>query len=491
MSSPTLGLGRKMATGAAWMILMTFVERGVGFVSMLLLARFLVPADFGLVAMAMLVLEFLEVIGSFSFDMAIIQNQRAERRHFDTAWTLTLIYGVVTAFALVVLAVPASHFFREPRLDAIFYAIAGGALLQGFENIGIIAFQKDLDFRKEFNFRILRKLLGFIVTVVLVYLIRNYWALVIGTVMSRLAGVLLSYKLHPYRPRLSLASIGELWRFSGWLLLNNIVVFAAVRGYSFIIGRMAGARALGLYSLAYEISNLPTTELVHPVSRAIFPGFSMLAGDHRQLRQALVQSASLIALVTIPLGAGIAILAEPAVRLTLGIKWLDAIPVIKVLAVYGILRTAHAGTGAAYIAVGAQRAIALINLPHVLVGWPLMILLVPRLGLIGATYAVIGASMVGLMVNFALARRLLGLTIKNVSDCFWRPLVAVLAMSAVETLLLAFWPPVPDIPTLLLQTLLYVGVGATAFVSAVLSLWAVAGRPDGAEQLILTSLARR
>src|SRR5262245_62019111 len=167
MSLSRHGLGLKMARGAAWMVLMRIGERGLGLLSTLLLARLLVPADFGLVAMATSILGVLEVMGSFGFDLALIQNQRAERRHFDTAWTLTVVYGLVSGVLVVILAVPASHFFGDPRLQAILYLFAVAALVQGFENIGIVAFQKELDFRRDFNFRMLKKIVGFLVTITL------------------------------------------------------------------------------------------------------------------------------------------------------------------------------------------------------------------------------------------------------------------------------------------------------------------------------------
>jgi PST family polysaccharide transporter len=480
-----------MAKGAAWMILMRVVERGLGFVSTLLLARLLVPADFGLVAMAMSVFALLEVLGSFSFDMALIQNQQAERKHFDTAWTLAVIYGVVSGMGLVALAWPAATFFGESRLVPIFFALAAGGLVQSFKNVGVIAFQKELDFRKEFNFRAARKLVEFTVTITLALWLRSYWALVIGALSGRVAGTAISYLIHPYRPRLSLASVRELWSFSAWMLVNNIIVYAAVSGYDFIIGRVAGSRSLGLYSVAYEISNLPTTELVMPVSRAIFPGFAKLSHDRQGLENALLNAASLVALVTFPLGAGIAVLAEPAVRLILGVKWLEAIPLIQILAVYGIIRSAHAGTGPAYIAIGAQRAIAMINLPHLVVGWPLIVLLVPELGLIGAGYAVLTASVVGTSINLYLSRRLLAVPTRKLAACFWRPFVAVSAMVAVELAMLHRWPLEATVGGLLVQTLLFVVAGATVYIGVVMALWLASGKPAGGEQIVLAQVLRR
>ncbi len=470
------------------MILLRLADRAIGLISTLVLARLLVPEDFGLVAMAMSVFALLEVLGSFSFDMALIQHQQADRSYYDTAWALTIIYGAVSAVILVALAVPAARFFSETRLVPIFVALAGGAFLQSFENIGIVDFQKDLDFRKEFNFRMMKRVITFVVTMILAFWLRNYWALVVGLLVSRIVGVPLSYALHPYRPRFSVRRSRELWHFSAWLLLNNLVVFAALRGYDFIIGRIAGASALGLYSVAYEVSNLPTTELVYPISRAIFPGFSRLAGDRERLQRALLDSASLIALITFPLGAGIAILAEPAVRLMLGTKWLDVIPLIQTLAIYGVLRTAHAGSGAAYVAVGEPRAITLINLPHLIVGWPLIILLVPAFGLYGTGAALLVAAGIGLAVNLVLSRRLLGLPTGKLLACFWRPTLGTMGMVGAVWLLLRAKPLEASLVGLAIQTIILVAVGAAVYVVLVLTLWLSAGRPHGGEHLVLRSL---
>lgn len=490
MNDYNMGVGRKIAKGAIWMILVKVIERSLGLISTLILARILVPQDFGLIALAMSVLGILEILGSFGFDIALIQNQQAPRSHYDTAWSLTLVYGVISAILIIVLAVPATHFFREPRLELILYALAGVAILQGFENIGVVAFQKELDFRKEFNFRVIKKIIGFSITVTLAIVLRNYWALVIGALVSRMVGVALSYKLHSYRPRLSFVAIGDLWRFSGWMLVNNIVVFAAVKGYDIIVGRIAGASVLGAYTIAYEISNLPTTELVHPISRALFPGFARFADDRRQLRSALIMSMSLVAMIAIPLGSGIAILSEPMVRLMLGEKWLDTIPVIEVLAIYGVMRTAHAGTGAAYLAIGVPRVIAIINLPHIVVGWPMMAIALTNFGLVAASYAVLCSSALGLILNFVFARKYLTLTLKDVVGCFWRPITAVLVMVLFEVFLLRHWPPAAEVYTLLFQTVIYVIGGGVIFVFMAISIWVACGRPAGAERMILDNLFR-
>jgi lipopolysaccharide exporter len=484
-------VSRKMARGAAWMVAVRLADRGLGLVNTMILARLLVPQDFGLVAMATALLGMIEIMSAFSFDLALIQNRKADRRHYDTAWTFNVLFGAFTGVVLAVLAVPAAHFFSDPRVEAIVYVLAAAAFMQSFQNIGIVAFRKELDFRKEFILLALQKAVAVVATLILAYALRNYWALVIGILISKVASVAVSYWIHPYRARFSLAASRELMRFSSWMLLNNMVVFAAVKGYDFIIGRLAGAHGLGLYSVAYEISNLPTTELVNPVSRAIFPGFSKLTDDPGRLRTAFLRVAALAALITFPAGAGIAALAEPLVHLLLGAQWMQAAPLIQILAIYGVMRALHAGTGDVYLALGVHRVIALINLPHMLVGWPVMIYLYGKYGIEGAAWSVLCASAVGVALNVAIILRVLELKVSDLVGCYWRPLVAVAAMLLVVNGLTRLWPPAASTGALALQVTAYVLAGAVTFGGTLLMLWIASQRPDGAERVLLDRLAPR
>jgi len=478
-------LGKKIATGAGWMIAMRLADRALGLVSTLILARLLVPQDFGLVALATSFLAALEVLGTFSFDFALIQNQSADKRHYDTAWTITVIYGAVTAVALAVSAPLAAKFFDEPRLVAVMLVLALSPLVEGFSNIGVVAFRKELNFRREFALMFLKRIVAFTVTVAFAFALRTYWALVIGTISARFAGVLISYFLHPFRPSFSLTAYRDLFRFSSWMVLNNVVVFAAVRGYDFIIARLAGTHGLGVYSVAYEISNLPTTELVYPLSRAVFPGFSRMAVDRSKLQQAFLAVASLAALATIPMGAGISVLAEPLVRLLLGDRWLESIPLVRTLALYGILRAAQAGTGDAYLALGAPRVVALINFSHLVIGWPLMLALLPRSGLEGAVWAVLLASSFAVGLNFTLVVRILGVRLSDLARCFWRPAAAGSVMYAAVWATMQVWAPSGRVDLLVVQTAVYVGVGVATYAGALLILWIVSGRPEGGERMFL------
>src|SRR5262249_17482365 len=152
--------------------------------------------------------------------------------------------------------------------------------------------------------------------------------LVIGQVSGKLIAVAISFYVHNFRPRLSVSGARDLLRFSRWLVINNILFFVNQRTTDIVIGRIAGAQALGVYNLSFEISNMPTSELAAPINRAVLPGYSKMHRETGSISASYLEVIALIALFSVPAGAGIAAVADPFVNVVLGAKWLDTIPLI-------------------------------------------------------------------------------------------------------------------------------------------------------------------
>jgi O-antigen/teichoic acid export membrane protein len=167
------------------------------------------------------------------------------------------------------------------------------------------------------------------VTVPLAIWLRNYWALVIGMVVGKVFAVVISYWMHSYRPRLSLAGASDLMSFSGWLLVNNTLYFFNERLTDFVVGRMAGASALGLYNVTYEISNMPTTEIMAPINRVMLPAYSKISRDQGDLKRTYLDTVAVMTLASVPAGFGIAAVAEPLVAVLLGPRWSAAVPLLR------------------------------------------------------------------------------------------------------------------------------------------------------------------
>ncbi len=484
-------VNKSMAKGAMWTILFKFVTRGIGLISTVILARLLVPADFGLVAMAMAIIAALDLLSSFSFDTVLIQNPDSERKHYDTAWTFNFIAGAVQALILVVIAPLIANFYDQPRLQLIVYLLAFGRLVAGAENIGMVAFRKDLQFHKDFKFQIIKKMAGFTITMILAFWLRSYWALIGGMLAGTFAGVALSFAMQSYRPRFSLAALSELFHFSKWLLINNGFYFAIHESSSFILGKLGGASALGLFTVSYEISNLPSTELVAPINRAIFPGYAKMAGDLAVLRQGYLNVFSAIALFVLPIGAGLALTADPLVHLMLGARWEDAIPLIQILAIAGVIAALGTNQGAVYLALGRPKVLTFFAALHTVLLLPLLIWGAMRNGAMGAAEATLFVGVIGTPINYWILLKSIELRFSKFAEVLWRPLAASTVMIVVVKLLLEWAPTGNTFLVYLAQLLLASIVGGCVYVAAIVLLWKSTGMKPGIEQTLLTRITSR
>lgn len=464
------------------------IDRSIGLLSTIVLARVLAPEDFGLVAMAMVLVGALELLISFSFDVVLIQNPKAGRDQFDTAWTLNLVFTAACALLLAALAHGAAGFYGEARLEMVIYLLAGGFALQGLANIGPVTFRRDMQFDREFKFLLGKRLSTFLITIPAALYFRNYWALIIGQVAAIALSVALSYVMSNYRPRLSLRARGELFHSSKWLVLNNIFQFLNNSAAQFVIGRMSGTQALGVYAIASEIATLPTTELVAPINRAAFPGYAKAAGDLEQLRVSFLKVISSIALFALPAGVGIVAVADLLVPAVLGWQWMAAVPLIQILAVYGVIQALQTNISYVYLALGKLRLVTAINAVQFLILVALMIPGLLRYGVTGAAWAFLGTKVLMIPVNQVLIARCLGLGPSSFAAHLVRPLAAALAMLACVLLIKANLALRPVTLDYVLALLLCAASGALAYVLVLYALWRGAGRPEGAERYAFEKL---
>jgi len=200
---------------------MRWAIRGIGLVSTVILARLLTPDDFGVVAMAMVAVALLEVFTQSGVDLALLRTTEPTREHYNAAWSLEIIQGVLLAIVLFMTAPWVGSHFDDARVTDVIRVLSLRALIGGFQNIGVVNFRRDLAFGREFQFGVFKKLSTFVVTIASALILNNYWALVIGQVVGKVLEVGISYRMSAYRPRFSLERVGEIWGFSQWLILSR------------------------------------------------------------------------------------------------------------------------------------------------------------------------------------------------------------------------------------------------------------------------------
>jgi lipopolysaccharide exporter len=470
--------GVHVLRGSAWMVGLRWAIRLTGVVSTVILARLLTPTDFGVVAIAMIVVGLLEMLSQTGQNLAIIRHQGPTREHYDSAWTISVLLGFGTALAIIILAPLTKVYFHEPRSVLVMQCLALRAALSGLENIGTIDFNRDLRFGRVFGYNLYAKLFSFGVTVALAVIFRNYWALVAGIVSGQLARTILSYILHPYRPRLSFREVSGIWSFSIWTLLQSIGFYLSSQLGYIAVGGIAGAASMGRYAVATDVASSPSGEINGPMITVLYPVMARLQDDPAQLRQLYLKSLAWSAVICASTSVGVALVAPEMVRLVLGPRWTDIVPLMIWLAM---------AAGFSGLRSGAYTLLDAIGLPHVgarlqwLRGILLAIAVFPvaylthNLVAIAATQFVATAIFVPSL--FAAVGRRIGISLRDYLLALWRPFTAAGLMA-----LTVIW--VNSLVAIAGNVKLVVDVvlGAAAFCGAILCLWIASGCPPSPER---------
>lgn len=473
------------------MVAARFADRAIGLVSLTILARLLVPQDFGVVAMAVSIMAMVSAFAQLGVEVALIQDQRAEKRHYDSAWTINVLIGCLLSLVLIGVASPAAAFFADPRVESTIRWLAVANVIRSFENIGIVDFRKNLEFHREFNFLFSVRCVSTMLTLVFAYLWRDYTALIAGSFVQAGVRVFLSYVMSTYRPSFSLAGFGSIFHFSKWMMLQGAIEVLGGQASSVVIGRMADAAAVAYYSISSEIANLATTELAMPVRRALLPGFAKIGDDKASLRRAFVNSFAIIVLVGLPVPLGVALIAPMIVAVFLGPKWMAAVALIQVLSVSGVLRTFGTSSHLIYLAIGKPRITAVLAAVRVALLVPALILGASQEGALGAAWAVVVVAALLWVVDFAILLRILRFDPSELFAAAWRPIVAAMLMYGVVQAFQSSLPGAHSLVSTVWQLAANVALGATVYVSAVFVLWRICQRPKGSESAILGLLRRR
>jgi O-antigen/teichoic acid export membrane protein len=389
-------LSKRAVKGGMWMVGLKFTHRGLGLLRTFILARLLSPEDFGLFGLALLALSFVDNFSVTGISNTLIQKRENIQDYLDTAWTVQLLRAFLLFAILFSCAQPVALFFKRPEVVDILRAIAFVVLFTGIENIGTIYFQKEIRFEKVFLLKFCSILMNLTVSIAVALILKNVWALVYGSLAGALTKLLLSYMVHPYRPRLKFdfVKFRELLRLGKWFFGSSILVFLITEGDDAVVGKILGATALGFYQMAYLISNSTATEISNFVASLMFPVYSKLQDNPDTLREAYLRVFQLVTFIVFPIAGLIFILSPDFTYLFLGEKWMPMVPALQILTIWGVIRSVEATTIQIFYATGRPDYSTKILLLEALIIMALIYPLTAKWGILGASLTIVAAGVI-------------------------------------------------------------------------------------------------
>ncbi len=426
-------LAPKVFESAFWMAGLRLVQFTCQVVRLIVLARLLRPEDFGLFGIAMLCLTVLDIFSEPGLQAALIQKRESKVEYFETAWTLGLLRGTAAALIIYLSAPFVAGLFHAPAAASLIRCMALIMLLRSATNVWVVSFERELLFSKYFLYQVLGSLLDVSVAIAAAFIWGSAWALLAGLLTGEAVRFLMSYAVCSSRPRIRLdrAAARELWRFGRWILSSNILLFLLTQSDDLLVGTMLGASALGLYQLAFRIASLPQSEVTQIVGRIAFPLYSRLQDEPERMARNYSRVLHATLFLCLPGAALIHTFSHDFTRLFLGEKWMDMLPALQVLIVYGALRAAEGSTGAVFAAKGRPDYRARIQLVQFAI---LAVVLYPftdRWGIVGAAMSMAAYTLIVNPLAVLLAVRLTGGSIASLLKAFG---FALLLCAGVESL---------------------------------------------------------
>lgn len=414
MMHPGDTLSQRVVRSGFWVAFFKIIERGFRFIKTLIIARLLAPSDFGLFGIACLSLDILQTFTETGINAALIQKKEDIKDYLNTAWTIQIIRALVLSCIIFIFSPYIAKFFNNMEAAPLMRIIAINMLFSGFANIGVVYFEKEIEFGKKRLIRFVQLLVEFIVSLILAFILRNAWALVWGMLVGSIANCITSYIIHPYRPKLHLeiAKAKDLLHFGKWIFGSAILTFLITQGDDILVGKILGATALGFYTMAYAISNMPTTEITSVISQILFPAYSKIQNNKKRLSEVYYKTLALTLSISLPFSALIFSFSYDFTYLFLGNKWLLMVPTMMILAIQGAMRSYGATTGSLFQAVGKPKIGTKLQFLQLIVMGVIIYPLILKFGIFGAALSIVIS---GLLIFFLVVYE----TIKITSVSFY------------------------------------------------------------------------
>lgn len=328
-----MSIQRKLTVAYFWNLFGKWGVRFIGIGSTLILARLLDPSAFGLVALATICIGFFETLTDIGINRYLISQTELDEKAMDTSWTIALMLKILLIVVLVLLSDFLADFMNAPEISLIIIVVACSGIFSALTNIGLVRFEKALDYKRISTLLLTAKVISTCVTLGLAFYFKNYWALVAGGICNTLVYCIGSYFVSSYRPKFNFAIA------KGQLSFSTKIMARAVLGYTrnkldiFLVGKLFDNSAVGKYNIGQEFAILPLTEVITPASTAMFPALAQYRDRKAELFDKTYKYFALVYGFVLPCIVGIWFIAPQFCTVILGPKWSDTAPLMSALAV--------------------------------------------------------------------------------------------------------------------------------------------------------------
>jgi O-antigen/teichoic acid export membrane protein len=424
----TLNLKKRAIKGMGWVGLVTFITRASRFLVTLILAKLLVPGDFGVMAIGLLVVNILILFREVGVGAALIQKQDDVEKAASTAFILIIGVSGILFVGTCLLSNLIVTFFNRQVSDKIICLLAFSIVISAFSKTHFLQLQKSLDFKKAAVPEIVGVIGYSLVTILLAWLNYGVWSLVFGYLISELLRTLMLIIVTPWQPRLefNMRAARELFGFGKYVLGSTLTIYLFNNLDQIFIGRFLGPKLLGFYNLGYRTANLPAQNISNIIGRVMFPVYSLLQTQEDKFRDTYLKTIKYVTILAIPVAFAVFVIGPHLFRVLYGHKWDGSIPVLQILSLYGLFRCFGSLTGSVFMAKGIPRWLWYISGIQVAIVLPFTYVVCYYFGIVGIASLFTFSIAVGVLLALRKAAQILDIELRSYVDLVKRPFSAAL-----------------------------------------------------------------
>lgn len=418
--------------GTFWSAVSTVFNRGLRFVITIFLARLLLPSDFGLVAMGLMVMDIAGLMSDLGLGAALIQRKQLDPQHLTTCFWANQMIGV-GLWGMTVGASPwVAAFYRNADVRPILSMMALNFLIAPLGSIPWVLLNRELKFKELMITQTMATAVRAATSLALAWRGAGVWSLVWGPLAGTITGSIVNWWYCRWRPSIgwSWTHFRELFRFGKNVFGEKFLGFFSANSDNLITGRFLGATTLGFYNFAYQIPHLAETHLAPIVTRVLFPVLSKVQDDRERLRRGYLQSLRWIMVAAAPFAIGLFVAAPEFVPVVYGAQWQPVVFPLQILCLAGLIHALTTGVWTVQQSIGRPDIGFWWNL------WTLPLIIgtliaSARWGIIGVATAMLTVSLAQSLVIQHITNRLISLSWRRFLGAIRAPVIAAACMGVV------------------------------------------------------------
>lgn len=376
-----MSLRKSAIGGVKWTTASTVIVTILQLAQMSILARFLEPGDFGLMAIMMVVIGFSQAFQDMGVSNAIIQRPEISHTQLSSLYWLNIVAGAVLTLIVIAIAPLVAMFYEEPRITSLMILLSSTFILVAIGNQYRVLCQKNLNFRTMEIINVSTSVVSFIVAAVMAYkgygVLTLVWAMITQAALSSLLFLWIGLK-HYHKPSLVYrhSELEGFYGFGMYQMGERSINYISANADKILIGKLVGINAVGFYNLAWQLIIFPLSKINPIINKVAFPVYSKVQNDPATLNRYYTLNVKLLSLVTMPLLAFLMFFSNEVVGLVFGEGWDTTASLLPILALVGILKALGNPGGALILAKGRADVGFWWN-----IGWAITIVVALTIGL--------------------------------------------------------------------------------------------------------------